>query len=150
MYDLMLRAILPLLSVLVGFLALSQGWVLVALIAFAATGIGLYDYLQSQWSITRNFPLAGRIRWLGYRLRPFIRAYAVEDDLHGTPYPYEARNLIQSRARGEVNTHPFGTERDVEEGSYHWIGHSIAPDNNCDPKPLRQPQPYQENPTALR
>ncbi|GIX30628.1 MAG: hypothetical protein KatS3mg124_1100 [Porticoccaceae bacterium] len=89
--------------------------------------LGVYDHFQRSWTITRNFPVAGRLRWLFYRLRPYLYAYIVEDDLHGTPYPYEARNLIHARARGEVDTHPFGTERDLEEATHHWVSHSIAP-----------------------
>jgi glutamate synthase domain-containing protein 2 len=71
-----------------------------------------------------------------YSLRPFLRAYIVEDDLHGTPYPFEARNLIHARARGETDTHPFGTERDTDENNYHWVVHSIAPE----PEPETSPR----------
>ena len=62
-------------------------------------------------------------------LRPFLRAYIVEDDLNGTPYSFEARNLVHARARGETDTHPFGTERDTDAAEYHWLCHSIAPES---------------------
>ncbi|MDN6296392.1 MAG: glutamate synthase-related protein [Halomonas sp.] len=39
------------------------------------------------------------MRWLFYVLRPYLRAYIVEDDLEGTPYNYEARSLIHARPR---------------------------------------------------
>lgn len=135
MLDLTKRAVLPVVALLVGAVALIVGWVWLALAMLIVVGLGLYDFLQRHWTITRNFPVAGRIRWLAYQLRPYLRAYAVEDDLHGTPYPYEARNLIHARAQGSVDTHPFGTERDVEEETYRWIGHSIAPAANPDLSP---------------
>lgn len=135
MLDLGKRAILPALALLAGLAAMIAGWFWLAVAAFALVALGVYDFSQKRWTITRNFPVAGRIRWLAYDLRPYLRAYAVEDDLHGTPYSYEARNLIHARARGAVDTHPFGTERDVEEETYRWIGHSIAPAGQPDLSP---------------
>ncbi len=73
------------------------------------------------------YPVAARIRWLFYDLRPYLRAYIVEDDLGGKPYSFEARNLVHARARGKTDTHPFGTERDTQSEEYMWLNHSIAP-----------------------
>ncbi len=133
--DFLNRAILPIAAAILGAAALLQGWVWVAALCAGIAALGLHDAFQRRWSILRNYPVAGRIRWLACRLRPFLRAYIVEDDLHGTPYPYEARNLIHARARGEVDTHPFGTERDVEEATHHWVGHSVAPAANPETAP---------------
>lgn len=135
MLDLLKRAIVPFAAALILLGALAVGFLWLAVLAAAVVALGLYDFLQKRWTITRNFPVAGHIRWLAYQLRPYIRAYAVEDDLHGTPFPYEARNLIHARARGATDTHPFGTERDLDEDSYHWIGHSIAPAAHPDTSP---------------
>jgi len=135
MFDLIQRAIIPIVAAVLALAALLAGWVWVALLLLAVVALGIYDFLQRDWTITRNFPVAGRIRWLFYRLRPYLRAYIVEDDLHGTPYSFEARNLVHARARGETDTHPFGTERDVDAEEYHWIGHSIAPEPDPDISP---------------
>ncbi len=80
-------------------------------------------------------PVAGRIRWFFYRLRPYLRAYIVEDDLTGTPFSFEAHNLVHARARGEIDTRPFGTERDFYDEGYHWLQHSIAPAAALDEDP---------------
>lgn len=125
--DLLWRTIIPVLAALGAALAWGRGWGWLGGGLTVVAALGIHDYFQRQWVIIRNFPVAGRIRWLAYRLRPYLYAYIVEDDLHGTPYPYQARNLIHARARGEVDTHPFGTERDLEEPTYHWVSHSVTP-----------------------
>jgi hypothetical protein len=109
------RTLLPLLALLLGIFALITARYGLLIIALPVLLLGIYDWSQRRWTIIRNYPVAGRIRWLFYSLRPFLHAYIVEDDLHGMPYSFEARNLIHARARGETDTHPFGTERDTSE-----------------------------------
>lgn len=135
MKDLAIRAILPFAALLLAILFFIIGWWLLALLCLAVVALGVYDYNQTYWTITRNFPVAGRIRALFYKLRPYLRAYIVEDDLTGTPYSFEARNLVHARARGVTDTHPFGTERDVQTEEYHWFTHSIAPEPEPDKSP---------------
>lgn len=135
MLDLLKRAIIPIAAALVALVSFLAGRPVIGLVALAILGLGIYDYVQDRWTITRNYPVAGRIRWLFYKLRPYLRAYIVEDDLHGAPYSFEARNLVHARARGETDTHPFGTERDVEGEEYHWVGHSIAPEPDPEQSP---------------
>ncbi|MCB1620907.1 MAG: hypothetical protein KDI44_09225 [Thiothrix sp.] len=138
MFDLLKRAILPVTAALLAIIALANAWYWLALLLLGIVALGFYDWSQRGWSITRNFPVAGRIRWLFYKLRPYLHTYIVEDDLGGRPYSFEARNLIQSRARGETDTHPFGTERDVEAAEYHWVCHSIMPEKEPDQSPRVQ------------
>ncbi len=135
MTDLLIRAIVPIAAAVLGAVALALGWWWVAALCLAVVALGLHDWTQKRFTIIRNYPVAGRIRWLFYDLRPYLRAYIVEDDLHGTPYSFEARNLVHARARGATDTHPFGTERDVQGEEYHWIGHSIAPEPEPDKSP---------------
>ena len=130
MFDTLKRASIPITAAALAVLALGTGAFILALVCLAVVLLGVYDWTQKRWTITRNYPVAGRIRWLFYELRPYLRAYIVEDDLHGTPFSFEARNLVHARARGETDTHPFGTERNVQGEDYHWVGHSIAPEAN--------------------
>ncbi|KEP69377.1 glutamate synthase [Thioclava dalianensis] len=134
------RTILPLGALILGVIGLglafvSLWWLLLAAVGLGLFALGLYDYFQTRWTITRNYPVAARFRWLFYDLRPFLRAYIVEGDLEGKPFSYEARNLVHARARGETDTHPFGTELDVESEEYAWINHSIAPNDDPDTSP---------------
>ncbi len=140
MIDLVKRAVVPIVAafaLLVGLTFLPWGWPLALLIVItlAIIALGVHDWFQKRWTITRNYPVAGWIRWLFYDLRPYLHAYIVEDDLEGTPYNYEARSLIHARARGQTDTHPFGTERDVASQEHRWIQHSIAPHPDPDRSP---------------
>ena len=135
MPDLIKRAIIPLAAFVLAVIFFVTSHILLGILCFTVALLGAYDYTQRHWTITRNFPVAGRIRWLFYQLRPYLRAYIVEDDLHGTPYSFEARNLVHARARGVTDTHPFGTERDVHGEEYHWISHSISPEPEPDKSP---------------
>lgn len=140
MLSLLQRAIIPLLAFILSILALVLSfhhiwWLFLLVLTAPLCLIGLYDWNQKQFTITRNYPVAGRIRWFFYDLRPFLRAYIVEDDLGGTPYSFEARNLVHARARGVTDTHPFGTERDTDGSNYYWLSHSIQPSENPDMNP---------------
>lgn len=138
--DTLKRSIIPVVALVIALLALMlstrhPGWLWLLVPTVPVVLLGLYDRLQKTWTITRNYPVAGRIRWLFYKLRPYLRAYIVEDNLNGTPYSFEARNLVYARARGESDTHPFGTERDTDGDDYHWLMHSIAPEDNAEKDP---------------
>lgn len=133
--DFLKRSIIPIGAAVIMILALLGGVIWLALLALLVVALGIFDYSQREWTITRNFPVAGRIRWLFYKLRPYLRAYIVEDDLTGTPYSFDARNLIHARAAGRTDTQPFGTERNVDSDDYHWIMHSISPAENPDKSP---------------
>lgn len=126
------RAVLPLTALVVATFALlvarDSGWLLpILIVCLPIVALGLYDWFQSKFTLMRNYPVAARFRWLFYELRPYLRQYIVEDDLEGTPYSFEARNLVHARARGKTDTHPFGSERNMDEAGYSWISHSIAP-----------------------
>ncbi|MCB2050428.1 MAG: FMN-binding glutamate synthase family protein, partial [Novosphingobium sp.] len=135
MLDTFKRSILVFALAALFALAIWKDWWWLAVPSGGLVLLGLYDWFQRGWTVTRNFPIAGHIRQLAYQLRPYLRAYIVEDDLGGTPYSYEARHLVHARARGSSDTHPFGTERDVEAADYHWITHSVSPCDTPDEDP---------------
>ena len=133
--DFSVRAVIPLFAAILLAVAMYQQWLWLAAICAVFVALGMYDFAQTRWTITRNYPVAGRIRWLFYDLRPYLRAYIVEDDLNGTPFSLAARRLVQSRAVGRTDTQPFGTERNTDEDTYHWISHSIVPAKNPEKSP---------------
>ncbi|MBX7528243.1 FMN-binding glutamate synthase family protein [Qipengyuania vesicularis] len=114
-------------------LALSAGawiweparWSLWILVPFAL--MALWDFIQPNHTLRRNYPLIARIRWIMEDLRPFAQSYIVEDDLEGRPFSHQARALVYARAKGDLDKHPMGTELDVYSDEYEWVGHSIAP-----------------------
>ncbi|WP_202945129.1 hypothetical protein [Methylomonas methanica] len=135
MLNILKRASVAITAMAVTPFALYIGWHWLLILSVPIALLGLYDWFQTNCSITRNYPAAGRIRWFFLNLRPYLHSYIVEDDLNGSPYSYEARRLITSRARAEPDTHPFGTERDTDNEEYHWINHSIAAETAPDPSP---------------
>lgn len=88
--------------------------------------LGLYDMLQREHTIIRNFPLFGRGRFVMESLRPKIYQYFVESDVDGTPINRVFRSLVYQRAKRELDTVPFGTEFDVYQVGYEWMNHSMG------------------------
>ena len=88
--------------------------------------LGLYDMLQSDHAIRRNFPLFGRGRWLMEGLRPYIRQYLLESDTDGAPISRMYRNIVYQRAKSVRETVPFGTRVDTYRTGYEWMGHSLS------------------------
>ena len=97
--------------------------------------LGLIDMLQTKQAIRRNFPLLGHFRYLFEEIRPEIQQYFVENNSDGMPFSREARSVVYQRAKGALDTLPFGTQQNVYAVGYEWINHSLAP------KPLLKEDP---------
>lgn len=89
--------------------------------------LALIDYIQPSHTIKRNFPLLGRMRYLAETIRPGVQQYFIENDSEGRPFSKEERSLVYQRAKGVLDTKPFGTQRDVYAVGYEWVNHSMAP-----------------------
>ena len=89
--------------------------------------LAAYDFFQRKHTLWRNYPLLAHIRWIMEDLRPYARAYVVEGDLEGRPFNHQQRALVYARAKGQLDSHPFGTELDVYSDEYEWLAHSIVP-----------------------
>ena len=95
---------------------------------------GVADMLQTRQAIRRNFPIIGHGRYLLEQIRPEINQYFVESNSDGRPFSRNDRSVVYQRAKGELDTLPFGTQRDVYAVGYEWINHSLAPvdpDQSC-------------------
>ena len=89
--------------------------------------LGGYDIAQRKRTILRNFPLIGHARYLLEALRPEIQQYFIESNIDAFPIEREFRSLVYQRAKGELETVAYGTQRDAYRIGYEWAGHSIAP-----------------------
>lgn len=89
--------------------------------------LGIRDAMQSRHTILRNFPVIGHLRYLIEHFRPEIQQYLIESNLDAYPVEREYRALIYQRAKGELETQPFGTQRDVYKRGYEWAAHCIQP-----------------------
>ncbi len=88
---------------------------------------GVADMVQTRQAVRRNFPIIGHGRYLLERIRPEINQYFVESNHDGRPFSRNDRSVVYQRAKGELDTLPFGTQRDVYAVGYEWINHSLAP-----------------------
>ncbi len=89
--------------------------------------MGVVDMFQTRQSLKRNFPLAGRLRYVFEDLRPKIQQYFVESDTDGAPINRNERSVIYQRSKKQVDTIPFGTQLNVYAEGYEWMTHSISP-----------------------
>lgn len=102
----------------------AYGFSVLAALIFA---IGIYDLFQKKHTILRNFPVLGHMRYLLEMIGPEIHQYFIETDTDGKPIDRNHRTYIYERAKRQNETHPFGTELNVEEENYKWMKHSIYP-----------------------
>ncbi len=89
--------------------------------------LGIADMTQTRQAVRRNFPVIGHGRYLLEAIRPEINQYFVESNNDGKPFSRNDRSVVYQRAKGELDTLPFGTQRDVYAPGYEWINHSLAP-----------------------
>ncbi|HUH33360.1 MAG TPA: FMN-binding glutamate synthase family protein [Daejeonella sp.] len=116
-------------SILIAIFSISVFWqpILWALVIIAPLVLlGIYDIFQTKHSISRNFPIVGRVRFMMEKLRPGIYQYFVEGNTEGRPFNRINRSLIYQRAKAVDDTVPFGTQFNVYESGYSWLNHSIA------------------------
>lgn len=110
--------------VLLGWVWPKAYWALIIIAPLIA--VGIYDFFQTRHTLWRNFPLVGRGRWLMEFFRPFLRQYFFESETDGTPINRMYRTVIYQRAKGNLDSNPYGTKLDTQRVGYEWIGHSIA------------------------
>ena len=89
--------------------------------------LGLYDIFQKQHTVLRNFPVIGHMRYLLELIAPELHQYFVESNTDGKPIDRNHRAYIYERAKLQNETHPFGTELNVNEENFMWMQHSIYP-----------------------
>ncbi|KTD69386.1 glutamate synthase [Legionella steelei] len=94
--------------------------------------IWIYDLIQKEHTILRNFPVLGHVRYFLEFLRPEIQQYFIATDESELPFNRETRSLIYERAKNTRDTVPFGTERDILSVGYTWALHSLAPKHHTE------------------
>ncbi len=132
------------------YLALVTVFVLLALAAWASwfhsawwlaalaplmflSAAGIYDLLQPQSTLRRNYPLLAHLRFFLESIGPELRQYFVQADLDEVPFSRAQRSLVYSRAKKVSDVVAFGTLGNVYGESYEWINHSLAPVKIADP-----------------
>jgi len=89
--------------------------------------VGVNDLVQKRQAVRRNFPVIGNLRYFFEMIRPELQQYFVESNLSGSPLNRELRSIVYQRAKGQMQTLPFGTQQNVYSDKYEWVNHSIVP-----------------------
>jgi glutamate synthase domain-containing protein 2 len=104
-------------------------WAPVGLWCYVVLGplllVGFHDAFQRRHAVLRNFPVVGHGRYLLELIRPEINQYFIESDTDGRPFGRDQRSLVYQRAKSELDTLPFGTQKDVYAVGHEWINHSL-------------------------
>jgi glutamate synthase domain-containing protein 2 len=114
-------------SVFVPIRGFSAIFTTLAFICLALTAVGIWDMIQPNHSLRRNYPILANIRFFLEKIRPEIRQYFLESETDGTPFNRAKRSVVYQRAKGQLDKRPFGTQQDIYASNYEWINHSIAP-----------------------
>lgn len=89
--------------------------------------LGIYDVVQVKHTVLRNFPVIGHLRYLLENLRPEIQQYFIESDVTDDPIARIYRAVVYRRAKGVLETVPFGSQLDAYARDYQWLNHSLFP-----------------------
>ena len=120
------------------YLLSSVGVAVVALISTACLFVVIKDIRQTRHALLRNYPLIARLRWVFEHERSKIQQYFIEHDTNGTPYNREKRADVYQKAKGDINSTPFGTQLNTYESGYEFLKHSMYPVPVEKVKPLRR------------
>lgn len=114
----------------------SPGFYALYVLVLPLVGLGLHNAFQTKKAILRNFPILGVFRYFFEEIRPEIQQYFVENDTDGAPFSRELRSVVYQRAKRQLDTLPFGTQRDLYAPGAEWAQHSLLP-QHVDPQSLR-------------
>lgn len=86
-------------------------------------------FINKRHTITRNFPIAGHLRFIFERFRPELRQYFMEGDRDGLPFNRVERTYIYASAKGQNNLAGFGSDADFNATGGFFIRQSAFPKN---------------------
>jgi glutamate synthase domain-containing protein 2 len=116
--------------------------------AIAVVVMYVLDRSQSRDAVRHNYPVLGRFRELFTRLGEFFRQYFFALDREEMPFNRAERDWIYKSAKGENNTQPFGSTRNLNLVGTPIFVNCAFPrldEEASDPPPV-EIGPYTENP----
>ncbi len=87
--------------------------VVVGALLLAVVIVFVIDVTQTRHAIRRNFPVIGRFRYLFEHMGEFYRQYFFALDREEMPFNRAERSWVYRACKGEDNTVPFGSTRDL-------------------------------------
>ena len=89
--------------------------------------LAVVDITQKKQAVRRNFPLAGRLRYILERIGPELRQYIVTSNDEERPFSRDQRRWVYSAAKGENTYFGFGTDNNLTEPGYPIFRHAAFP-----------------------
>lgn len=108
---------------IIGYFYPSWFWSYAVIVPLLFTGI--FNRIQTNHAILRNFPILGYFRYFFEMISPEIQQYFIERSTDGVPYSRNHRALAYRRAKNVNDTTPFGTQHDLLHEEYEALRHSI-------------------------
>ena len=104
----------------------------------AIATLAVYDLVQRQHAILRNFPIIGHLRYILESVGPELRQYIVTDNRQEKPFDRDQRRWVYASSKKLNNNFSFGTDEDLDTAPGHIIiDHS--------PFPLPRPDPAEDD-----
>ena len=108
----------------------------------------LYDLLQKEHAILRNFPIIGHFRYWLEAIGPELRQYIVTSNNEERPFSRDQRRWVYSSAKKQNNYFGFGTDEKVElEPNFIIIKHAAFAPRRWEPGDGTPPARYTEHPS---
>ncbi|MHC5226017.1 FMN-binding glutamate synthase family protein [Ignatzschineria sp. LJL83] len=113
-------------------------WVLTGITGFLSL-VGIIDISQNTYSVRRNYPIVGNLRYILKHFRAEIRQYFIESDSDPVPFTHAQRKLVYARAKNiaQDSVLAFGTLQNVYEPGYQFVTHSMSTVPEADPATFR-------------
>lgn len=120
-------SVIILLTLTIYLSAFSLWFLLLLILIIPCTVLGIYDCLQQQNNVTRNFPVVGHIKQLFISNRELLQDWIFENEREIRPFDRIQREMVYHRADDKQQTVPFGTHYNYYEPGYEWMLHSNNP-----------------------
>jgi len=102
--------------------------VILAVVGVVLVAVIVFDLIQRQHAILRNFPVIGHLRYILERVGPELRQYIVTDNNEERPFSRDERSWVYSSSKGENTSVGFGSDNDLDHASdYVIIKHAAFP-----------------------
>lgn len=87
----------------------------------------VFDFVQKENSVIRNFPIIGRLRYAFIKLGPPVRQYLIASNREELPFNRSQRNWIDSSSKLTNNYEGFGTDKDLYNPGHVFINPKMFP-----------------------
>jgi len=124
-YFIIVSILVIVLGILLTIVDILWAWSFIIIVPFLV--LGLYDVLQKQNNIWRNYPWIGHLKSLLVDNRDIAQNWLLENDREGMPFNNIQRNIIYKRSADAPQESPFGTQFNYYKEGFEWLLHSAAP-----------------------